>query len=221
MVLSVSDTGCGMDEETQAQIFEPFFTTKELGKGTGLGLATVYGIVEATGGDLELESAPGRGTTFRILLPVTAAAPVAREEWRPDPAKPARGSETILLVEDEDTVRDISRESLERHGYTVLTAAHGPEALRICERHPGPIHALVTDIVMPGMSGRQVAERVLRMRPEVQVLYVSGYTEDAVIHHGIRAAEVPFLTKPFSPRVLAAKVQELLERQMTRDPALV
>jgi signal transduction histidine kinase len=212
VLLAVSDTGCGMDEETRARIFEPFFTTKEVGKGTGLGLATVYGIVRQSGGSIEVDSAPGRGTTFKIYLPRLAgeAAQAGGSELGPH-ALP-RGTATVLLVEDEEGVRSLGGLALRSAGYTVLEARDGEEALGVCQRHPGPIDLLVTDAVMPNLSGRQLAERVAPVRPGLKVLYMSGYTDDTVFRHGVREAEIAFLQKPFTPRVLVHKVHEVLGR---------
>lgn len=209
-MLAVSDTGIGMDTQVKAHIFEPFFTTKEKGKGTGLGLATVYGIVKQSDGYVWVYSEPGQGTTFKIYLPRVEAA---AEPPAPKPTPPAslRGSETVLLAEDEEAVRNLTRRVLESHGYTVLTAGDGQEALRLADGHAGPIHLLLTDVVMPNMSGRQLAERVVSARPEAKVLYLSGYTDDAIIHHGVLEPGIAFLQKPFTPQGLARKVREVLD----------
>jgi len=208
--LAVSDTGCGMDEATQSRIFEPFFTTKEQGKGTGLGLSTVYGIVKQSGGYIWVYSEPGQGTTFKIYLPRVAAPadsvlPVTH--W----SKLPQGTETLLLVEDEPEVRWLVRDMLQHLGYTILEARHGIEAQVLSIQHPGPIHLLVTDVVMPQMSGREIAEQLRSEHPETKVLYMSGYTDDAVVRHGVLAAEVAFLQKPFTPEGLALKVREVLD----------
>ncbi len=221
VMLEVSDTGAGMDEETRSHLFEPFFTTKEQGKGTGLGLSTVYGIVKQSGGHIAVESEVGRGSTFRIYLPRVAAPPPAEPRRAPEPAT-ARGSapgeslapgrgETILLVEDAQRVRAVVREILEMTGYTVLEARHGAEAVEVATRHAGPIHLLVTDVVMPQMSGRELAQRLATLRPDLKVLYMSGYTDDAIVRHGVLASGIAFLSKPFTPDALALKVRELLD----------
>jgi PAS domain S-box-containing protein len=210
VLLAVSDTGCGMDKETQARIFEPFFTTKEKGKGTGLGLSTVYGIVKQSGGYIWAYSEPGRGATFKVYLPRVEEA-VATVEPRALSAESQRGSETILLVEDEAGVRMLARTVLEAKGYTVLEARHSEEALALSGQHAGPIHLMVSDVVMPGMSGRELAERVKSARPNMKVLYVSGYTDDAVVRHGVLESGTAFLQKPFTPNALARKVRETLD----------
>jgi len=210
--LAVSDTGCGMDAQTQARIFEPFFTTKEVGKGTGLGLSTVYGIVQQSGGHIEVSSEVGRGTTFEIYL---SRVDDAVEERGGDTvaADLPRGAETVLVVEDEPGVRALVRDTLRMRGYSVLEARHGIEALVIGGQHPGPIHLLMADVVMPQMNGREVAERLLRVRPDIKVLYVSGYSEDAIVHHGVLTPGTNFLQKPFTPGALADKVREVLDAQ--------
>jgi len=209
-MLAVSDTGTGIPREIQAQIFEPFFTTKEQGKGTGLGLATVYGIVKQSGGYIEVDSEPGQGTVFRIYLPrLDAAAVTVDRSVRP--AAVAGGTETILLVEDEEGVRELARDILRASGYTVLEARNGAEALLLCERHQGPLDMLLTDVVMPRMSGRELAERLAPLRPELSVLFMSGYTDDAVIRHGVLAAGTAFLQKPFTPAALVLRVRETLD----------
>jgi signal transduction histidine kinase/DNA-binding response OmpR family regulator len=210
VLLSVSDTGCGMDAATKARAFEPFFTTKETGKGTGLGLATVYGIVKQSGGHVEVFSEPGRGTTFTVYLPRVDPAPPASAE--PTPGRSPFGTETLLLAEDEEAVRTLAGCVLRMSGYTVLEAADGAEALRVAGRHAGPIHLLVTDVVMPGMGGRALADRLTAARPETRVLYLSGYTADEVVRHGVREAEVAFLQKPFKVDALILKVREALDR---------
>ncbi len=267
VMLEVSDTGTGMDANTQAHLFEPFFTTKEQGKGTGLGLSTVYGVVEQSGGSIAVDTELGRGTTFRIYLPRVEAPAPPREvpvapatrfpTTRPaapapavagapsavvaspapprvqapaaqvsgKPAAPTPGlwpatpevtpshAETILLVEDALRVRAVVREILEMSGYHVLEARHGAEALEISERHQGPIHIMVTDVVMPQMSGRELAQRLAPVRPDMKVLYMSGYTDDAIVRHGVLGAGMAFLSKPFTPDALAAKVREVLDTQ--------
>ncbi len=211
--LSVSDTGVGMDSGTQAHLFEPFFTTKGVGRGTGLGLATVYGIVKQSGGYIAVESTPGRGTTFTIYLPQVEGpeAPLDADAGAPA-SLVAQGWETVLLVEDEAQVRDLGREILEMHGYTVLEAPHGAQALQLSQQHVGPIHLMVTDVVMPHMSGRDLAERLMPLRPKMRVLYVSGYTDDAIVHQGMLQPGTPFLQKPFTPEALAQRVRELLDQ---------
>jgi CheY-like chemotaxis protein len=210
VMLAISDNGTGMSDEVKRHIFEPFFTTKAPGKGTGLGLPVVHGVVKQSGGHLEVESEAGVGTTFRIYLP--AAEDTYRPHHTVERIKSApRGVETILLVEDEPAVRRLWRHSLESCGYTVLEAANGSEALNLCENELRQIDLLITDVVMPLMSGRELAERLLLLRPETKVLYVSGYTEDSVVRHGIAQDEVAFLAKPFLSISLAQKVREVLD----------
>jgi len=209
-LLTVSDTGCGMNPEVRERIFEPFFTTKDAGKGTGLGLATVHGIVRANGGHIDVVTAPGAGANFRIYLPqvMEAAKPAPRAAG---PARLLPGSETILLVEDEEVVRNLSRTILQRHGYRVLLASHGAEALQVSEHHEGPIHLLLTDVVMPYMNGRDLAQRLSQKRPATKVLFMSGYTgpiDDPLNGLGESAA---FLPKPFAPDTLARQVRALLD----------
>ena len=213
VVLSVTDTGIGMDTETQDRIFEPFFTTKEAGRGTGLGLSTVYGIVEQCRGAIAVYSEPGQGTTFRIFLPRLAPSEVESKVSAPfsPAALPARNSETVLVVEDEDGVRALICAILSRTHYTVLEAKNGGEALLLCEGHPKNIDLMVSDITMPGMTGVDLAGRVRALRPEMKVLFTSGYAERAVIHQGVLQPGVPFLEKPFAPEVLTRKVRELLD----------
>ncbi len=215
VMLAVSDTGVGMDAETRAHLFEPFFTTKERGKGTGLGLSTVYGIVKQHGGDIWVYSEPGKGSTFKIYLPqagkAAAAAATAPEAPRPKP-----GTETVLVVEDEEGVRRLVREILESHGYTVLEADSGAKALEIGEQRQGPIDLLVTDVVMPQMSGRDLAEALMMLRPDMKVLFLSGYADRAVVEHGVIELGAGFLQKPFTPQTLAQKVREALDRRAAR-----
>jgi len=209
VMITVADTGCGMDLETKARLFEPFFTTKAQGKGTGLGLSTAYGIVKQSGGYIWVESEPNQGATFRICLPRVDEAvehPVAERAVRRAP----RGTETILLVEDEDDVRQLLREVLDSFGYTVLEARNGLEALALADEHPG-LDLLLTDVVMPLMSGRDLANRLVQRRGELKILYMSGYTDDTIIQHGVLEPGTAFLQKPFSPSILARKVREVLD----------
>ena len=212
VTLAVRDTGLGMDAETQKHIFEPFFTTKEKGKGTGLGLATVYGIVKQSEGYIWVDSAPGAGTTVKIYLPWVDAEPVEKGPQRPVVPEevPPRGTETVLLVEDEEMVRRMTREVLEGAGYRVLEAASGFEALRVSASHTGRLDLVLTDVVMPGMSGRELAERLAPVRPGMKVLYMSGHTDDAIFHHGVTQAGTGFLQKPFTPDALERRVRDLL-----------
>ena len=209
VLLSVTDTGCGMSPDVKAHIFEPFFTTKEPGQGTGLGLATVYGIVKQSGGHVTVDSEPGCGATFRVYLPqFTERLP--SEEPSPAVGPLPHGNETILLAEDEEIVRNSAENVLKSYGYTVLTACDGTEAMRWAGSHPGPIHLLISDVVMPTMGGRAVAEHITALRSEVKVLFVSGYTDDTVLRHGIVRGETAFLQKPFSPSQLLQKVRQVL-----------
>jgi two-component system cell cycle sensor histidine kinase/response regulator CckA len=210
VLLAMTDTGTGMDAATKARIFEPFFTTKAAGKGTGLGLATVFGIIKQSGGHLDVYSEAGRGTTFKIYLPRVEPVP-ASGVVAPRKTRVAPGSQTILLTEDEPALRALASRILGGHGYRVVEAGNGESALAAAEAFAGAIHLLVTDVVMPGMSGRQLAERLVAVRPAVKVLYMSGYTDDAVVRHGILQAETPFLQKPFTPAALIQKVSEVME----------
>jgi CheY-like chemotaxis protein len=213
--IEVSDTGCGMAPDIVSRIFEPFFTTKGEGKGTGLGLATVYGIIQQSRGSIDVESRPGRGTTFYVYLPQcadeeTTSVPDARQQ--PSPHR----SETVLLVEDDDHVRAFVRTMLQQRGYTVLDANGGDQALDIAESHLAAIHLLLTDVVMPNMNGRVLAERLTAVRPDTRVLFMSGYSDDAVLRAGIHTAGVRFIQKPFSMEGLGAKLLEIFD---SRDPA--
>jgi two-component system, cell cycle sensor histidine kinase and response regulator CckA len=208
VMLVVSDTGFGMDRETQAHIFEPFFTTKRQGKGTGLGLSTVFGIVQQSGGNIYVYSEPDRGTTFKIYFPRVAAGPQSVERR---PAKAAGGSETVLVVEDEAGVRKLIHSVLKQAGYLVLEAGNGREALLLIETHPGAIHLIITDIVMPEMSGKELADRLRTVRPEAKLLFISGYTASAVARDRALEPDAAFLQKPFTPGALVAKVREVLD----------
>jgi signal transduction histidine kinase/ActR/RegA family two-component response regulator len=211
VLLSVTDTGTGMDAETQSHLFEPFFTTKEIGKGTGLGLSTVYGIVKQSEGYIWCESAPGAGTTFRIYLPRADGKPATVQRTRTTLG--LKGTETILLIEDARSLRDVVCETLEEAGYTVLVAEDGTKALQVAEEYTGPIHLIVTDVIMPGLSGRHAAERVREARPEVEILFISGYTSDAIDKHGVLSPDVRFLPKPFSSEDLLHTVRQTLAAQ--------
>ncbi|MBV9183119.1 MAG: PAS domain S-box protein [Acidobacteria bacterium] len=209
VMLAVSDTGMGMDPKTRARIFEPFFTTKELGKGTGLGLAMVYGIVKQSGGNIWVYSEPGKGTCFKVYLP-KAELFDSEKPRKSEPAAMSRGSETVLLVEDEAEVRALARESLERNGYRVLEAGNGQEAIAVCGQYQDRIDLLVTDVVMPGMSGLELAKRLASDQPQMKVLYTSGYTDDTVIRHGVLQSHMTYIQKPFGYMTLTGKVREVL-----------
>lgn len=210
VVLQVTDTGVGMDAETQAHIFEPFFTTKPRGQGTGLGLATVYGILRQSGGYVTVWSAPGAGSSFRIHLP-RVDEPVEPVRTSAAVAAPVAGAETVLLAEDEKLVRVLAVRVLQQAGYRVLVAAGGKEALEIARGHAGPIHLLLTDVVMPEMSGRELMHRLTELRPGVRVLYMSGYSDEAIAHHGVLDPGTAFMQKPFTPAALSHKVREVLD----------
>jgi len=212
LTLEVGDTGEGMDEGTLSHIYEPFFTTKARGKGTGLGLSTVYGIVQQNGGEIQVSSQPGRGSTFRIYLPVFQAA--ARERAQPPPPRgTARGVETILLVEDEAGVRQLAQEMLRQQGYAVHEAEGGSQALQLFQQHATSIDLLLTDVVMPQMSGRELAEHLLAARPDLKVLYMSGYTNDVIARHGLLDSATALLQKPFTQESLGRKVRAVLDRE--------
>jgi CheY-like chemotaxis protein len=208
VLLSVRDTGMGMDRETQSRIFEPFFTTKEKGKGTGLGLSTVYGIVKQTNGYVMVQSEVGRGTTFHIYLPLTEGKAETHAATPPDMA--CGGSETILLVEDEESVRQLVRETLSAKGYKVIEGENGEAGMAAAARHKGKIDLVITDVVMPGMGGREMVKQLTAERPETKVLYLSGYTEDAIISNGSIESGTAFLQKPFTLQNLTRKVREVL-----------
>jgi len=208
-MLAVTDTGTGIDKATRARIFEPFFTTKESGKGTGLGLSTVFGVVQQSGGSVWVYSEVGKGTTFKVYLPrVDAAVEAARE---PHSATPLRGSETILLVEDDDQVRIVARGILSRSGYHVIEASTATEALLSSDEHSGAIDLLLSDVVMPQLSGPALAKRLSVARPEMKVLCMSGYTDDSIVRHGVLEAQLAYLQKPFTPEALTRRVRDVLD----------
>jgi CheY-like chemotaxis protein len=211
-VLTITDTGTGMDPATVARVFEPFFTTKPVGQGTGLGLATVFGIVQQSGGTIHVHSEQGVGTTFKLHFP--AASNAVDQACSLPPAEAStllRGTETILLVEDDESVRVLVRTILRKYGYDILEAQSGGDAFLLCEQHEGTIHLLLTDVVMPRMSGRQLAERLIRIRPKLEVLYMSGHMDDEVMRHGILQSTIAFIQKPITPETLARKVRSVLD----------
>jgi len=209
VMLAVSDTGNGMDKETWEHIFEPFFTTKEVGKGTGLGLSTVYGIVKQSNGFVWVYSEPGHGTTFKVYLPKVKgdAEPNEKEQT---PVDNPGGSETVLIVEDDDSLRKFAQEVLQSYGYRILAAENGEDALRVSQAHEGQIDLMITDVVMPKMGGKEAADRLQPLYPQMKVIYMSGYTDNAIVHHGVLSSELNFLEKPFTPEALARKVREVL-----------
>ncbi len=211
VMLAVSDSGTGMAKETASRIFEPFFTTKGTAKGTGLGLAMVYGIVKQSGGDIRVYSEPGLGTTFKIYLPRLMEGTESEAESPPFLLRGGQGSETVLVLEDDNSLRTLIRQVLIRKGYEVLDTGDADEAIQICDQHDGEIALLITDVILPKMSGPQVAGQVLELRPEIKVLYTSGYTANALLHHGVRQQQPTFVEKPFTPDVLARKVREVLD----------
>ena len=216
VTISIVDTGAGMDEDTQSHLFEPFFTTKERGRGTGLGLATAYGIIRQSGGAIGIISELGKGTTARIYLPLAAAGKSEAEAKGAEASGPLTGAETILLVEDEARVRKLILDVLSSRGYRVLEATRGEEAIRLSNELKEPIELAVVDVVMPEMSGPDLVRQIERLRPEIRVLYISGYTDEAILHHGIQASGAAFLQKPFVPDALARKVREVLDTRKNR-----
>jgi CheY-like chemotaxis protein len=209
-MLKVSDTGSGMDADTVAHVFEPFFTTKPIGKGTGLGLSTVYGIVKQSGGGIRVESEPSRGTVFRIYLPATEDDR-SRSNTHFRQSQVAGGEETILITEDEPDLRELTRIFLESYGYRVLSAGSAEQAVQVSDQFGEPIHLLLTDVIMPGISGRQLAEKILIKRPKTKILYMTGYTDDMVVQHKVLEPGVQLLQKPFSKAELALKVRATLD----------
>jgi two-component system cell cycle sensor histidine kinase/response regulator CckA len=210
VMLAVRDTGTGIDPEIQSQIFEPFFTTKERDKGTGLGLATVYGVVKQSGGYIAVDSERGKGACFSVYLPLVGQT-VAAVETKTGPSAGIRGSETVLLVEDAEALRKLANMFLRDSGYNVLTAGDGREALEVARSHSGPIHLLLTDVVMPGINGRVLGERLAPLQPGMKVLYMSGYTDSFIAGHGVLEAGTHLLHKPFTQETLARKVREVLD----------
>jgi two-component system cell cycle sensor histidine kinase/response regulator CckA len=215
VLIAVSDTGVGMDETTLAHLFEPFFTTKPAGQGTGLGLATVYGIVKQSGGSIRVYSEPGRGSTFKIYLPVATGG--AEPGPPPVDAQPLRGTETVLVIEDQASVRSLIERTLHRFGYTVIASATGSEAVAAALAHEGPLHVIITDVVLPGASGREAARRVLAVRPDARVLYMSGYTDDAIVQHGVLDPGLAFIQKPFTAEGLLRRIREVLAAEPPRS----
>jgi NO-binding membrane sensor protein with MHYT domain/nitrogen-specific signal transduction histidine kinase/CheY-like chemotaxis protein len=216
VLIAFTDTGIGMDPATQSRIFEPFFTTKGIGLGTGLGLSTVYGIVKQSGGTVSVYSEPGRGSTFKLYLPRVTTAVEPEPAGAPPTA--ARGTETVLLVEDEESVRQLAARALRACGYRLLVAANAAEAAQSSASHDGPIHLLLTDVILPGTTGPKLAETLVATRPDVRVLYMSGFTENAIVHHGVLRSDTEFIQKPFTPSGLALRVREVLSRRVATQP---
>jgi CheY-like chemotaxis protein len=214
--LTVTDTGTGMTPQVQARLFEPFFTTKEPGKGTGLGMATVFGIVTRSGGSVGVYSEVGKGTQFKVYFPRADAAEAAERvvDTLSPVARPRAGAQTVLVVEDEDGLRELARRLLQRLGYTVLIAADASEASRLFEENP-TIDVLLTDVVMPGASGPELTSQLIEQRPALKVIYMSGYTEDAIVHHGVLKAGIAFLHKPFTSETLGRKIRDVLDTTPT------
>jgi CheY-like chemotaxis protein len=216
VAVTVTDTGIGIDPDSQSRLFEPFFSTKDRPAGAGLGLATVYGIVNQSGGQIFCASEPGQGATFAVYLPRVDVSHPSAGPREHDP-EPIRGSETILLVEDESAVRDLTRRCLEASGYRVLQAGSAEEALDAVSRHAGSLDLLLTDVIMPGASGPELSRRLLSDRPELRILYVSGYTDETIASQRLLADGASFLQKPFTPEALARKVRDVLDRQAAVD----
>jgi len=210
VMLAVSDTGIGMDKETHEHIFEPFFTTKKVGKGTGLGLATVYGIVKQNNGFIWVYSEPEHGATFKVYLPEVKKDADPEKKEKKSVVKLA-GSETVLIVEDDGLLRNLAQNTLQRYGYKVLDAENGEDAIRICKEYDGRIDLMITDVVMPKIGGREAAKRLLPLYPQMKVIYMSGYTDDAIVHHGVLKPGLNFLEKPFTPKGLTLKVRKVLD----------
>jgi CheY-like chemotaxis protein len=210
VIIQIRDTGVGIPPGAESKIFDPFFTTKEVGKGTGLGLATVYGIVKQNNGFIDVQSEPGRGTAFRIYLPITDV-PISEEQRFQGQNQNLKGTETVLVVEDEEPILDLGKRILEHHGYLVLAARHPAEALNLAKSYPGRIDLLITDVIMPGMNGKELTEKLTIFKTGFKSIFMSGYSNDIIARHGILDAGVHFLQKPFSVQSLAEKVREVLD----------
>ena len=219
VMLAISDTGCGMGAEVQARIFEPFFTTKSIGQGTGLGLSTVYGIVKQSGGFIWVYSEPGEGSVFKVYLPEVRAAQPAEAIPAPLPEVPGGGTETILVIEDEDVVRSLAMRGLRDYGYIVVEAENGSQALRYIQQHPGEIDLVISDVVMPEMGGRELGQNLVLFDPDLPILYMSGYTGDDVVQRGLLDPGAPFQQKPFTPATLASKIRTMLDQRPSRASA--